>query len=328
MSDKEKMRTSSSECNSNRDKIEELSFDGIANNIDKNNRLSESPFLLENEKRYISWRDNKLSNYSLEAENLCIQIKTLDGMTQEEKKAILDRCEKYNMAIYQVNAPNLTPDSLKKFAGEFDLIRLDEHYCNDNDGITALTVSDKNHKEGFVPYTDKALNWHTDGYYNAPDQKVYSILLHCQTPASVGGENWLMDHEIAYIRLREENPSYIKALMHGEAMTIPAHIENGKVVRAAQTGPVFSLYRNGQKLHMRFSQRKRNIIWRDDKATTEAVEFLNHILSDNKKDMLHVKLKAGQGILSNNILHNRSGFKNCEDRPRLIYRGRFFEPIS
>ena len=49
--------------------------------------------------------------------------------------------------------------------------------------------------------------------------------LHCISPARVGGENALMDPEIAYILLREENPDFIRALMHPQAMEIPAIAE-------------------------------------------------------------------------------------------------------
>ena len=48
------------------------------------------------------------------------------------------------------------------------------------------------------------------------------MLLHCTAAAETGGENGLLDHEIAYIRLRDKDPDHIEALMHPEAMTIPA----------------------------------------------------------------------------------------------------------
>ena len=63
------------------------------------------------------------------------------------------------------------------------------------------------------------MNWHTDGYYNALEQPVKSFILHCYQQAPVGGENQLLDPEIAYLRLRERNPEFVRALMHPEAMT-------------------------------------------------------------------------------------------------------------
>ncbi len=295
--------------------------------IISNNGISESPFLLENKQQYKAWRAEKLSRYPVNLESFIVPIDSLDRITPVEKDAILDRCKNYNMAIYQLNNPQCDPELLKAFASNFGLENLDQHFCNDNNGITALRVSSENNKGGFIPYSDKAISWHTDGYYNSVEQQVYAILLHCHTPASEGGENYVMDHEMAYISLRDENPAYIKALMHEDAMTIPAHIEEGKLLREEQSGPVFSVHKNGKRLHMRFSQRKRYITWRDDSILKEAILFLNHLLNTDKRDMLHIKLKKGQGILCNNILHNRSAFKDTEKQSRLIYRGRFFDPI-
>lgn len=290
--------------------------------------MSESPFLLKNNHHYQSWREEKLSSYPVTFENLLVKIDNLSRITTEEKLAVLHRCNKHNMAIYQLNDPRCGPDALKSFAGNFGLERLDLHFCNDSGGITALRVSDENNKGGFIPYSDKAINWHTDGYYNPLHEQVHAVLLHCHTPASEGGENYLMDHEIAYIRLRDANPAFIEALMHKNAMTIPAHVENGKEVRPEQSGPVFSVHGNGERLHMRYSQRKRYIVWREDEVTQQAIKYLNHLLNNDKQDMLHIKLRAGQGVIANNILHTRSAFKNTKEQSRFIYRGRFFENIQ
>lgn len=291
------------------------------------NAFNQSPFLMENIFEYKAWRDKKLSHYPVSFDGLLVKIDNLNRITPEEKFAILDRCKKYNMVVYQSHNPDCDPESLKTFALNFGLEKLDQHYCNDNNGITALQVSVKNNKGGFIPYSDKAISWHTDGYYNPLDQQVNTILLHCHTPANEGGDNSLMDHEIAYIRLRDENPAYIEALMDENAMTIPPHIEDGKELRGAQSGPVFSILKNGKGLHMRYSQRKHNIVWGEDPMLKEAVLFLNSLLSDNKQDMLHAKLNKGQGVICNNILHNRSAFVDTQEQSRLIYRARFFESI-
>ena len=57
-------------------------------------------------------------------------------------------------------------------------------------------------------------------------------MLHCVSPAADGGENGLLDPEIAYLRLRDENPEFIRALMAPDAMTIPANTEEGGENRA------------------------------------------------------------------------------------------------
>ncbi len=113
--------------------------------------------------------------------------------------------------------------------------------------------------------------------------------------------------------------------MHPEAMTIPDNVESGKVIRKAQTGPVLMLRPDG-RLHMRFSARKRNIIWRNTRDTQAAVEKINQLLADEEK-VFKVALRAGQGIICNNVLHNRTGFTDSETQKRLMYRARYYDAV-
>jgi hypothetical protein len=47
-----------------------------------------------------------------------------------------------------------------------------------------------------------------------------------------------MDHEMAYILLRDENPALIEAFMRDDAMTIPENRTDDKVNRPDRVGPV------------------------------------------------------------------------------------------
>ena len=166
------------------------------------------------------------------------------------------------------------------------------------------------------------------------------MLLHCARPADEGGESKFMDHEVAYILLRDENPDYIKALMQEDVLTIPANVLDGKVIRAAQTGPVFSLNSQGQ-LHMRYSARKRNIEWKQDTPTLEAVAFIEKLFEDNSnpssspgsssnsKYIIKHTLKAGEGIICRNALHCRTAYVDSDnpEKKRLLFRGRFHDEL-
>ena len=79
---------------------------------------------------------------------------------------------------------------------------------------------------------------------------------------------------------------------------------------------------------MRFSARKKNIEWRDDVLTNEAREALAGILADQSGPVLRYKLKAGEGLISNNVLHNRTAFEDNPENKRLLYRARFFDSIE
>jgi alpha-ketoglutarate-dependent taurine dioxygenase len=170
------------------------------------------------------------------------------------------------------------------------------------------------------------LSWHTDGYYNDPSQRVRSVVLHCAADAETGGENALLDPDIAYIRLRDEDPRFITAFEHPQCMTIPANEGAQGEIRPEVTGPVFS-YENNGAIHMRYSARKKNIRWRDDALTRAARDFLSALLADAGGPVFHYRLQPGEGLISNNVLHNRSAFEDGQGRGRLLYRARFFERI-
>ena len=153
------------------------------------------------------------------------------------------------------------------------------------------------------------------------------FILHCVQPAAEGGENSLIDHELVYMRLRDENPAYIQALMHPAAMTIPPNVDAGTEIRGACIGPVFSIDALMGSLHMRYSARKRNIEWRDDELTRKAADLITEIL-DNNDLAYKYRLKAGEGVICNNILHKRSGFNDSQDEKRLMYRARYYDRVA
>ena len=78
---------------------------------------------------------------------------------------------------------------------------------------------------------------------------------------------------------------------------------------------------------MRYSARKKNIQWRDDDITRAAREFLKEILADENGPVIRYRLQAGEGLISNNVLHNRTAFEEEPGRGRLIFRARFYDRI-
>ena len=272
------------------------------------------------------WREKKLHYRQPALSDIHVQINDPYQLSSDEKKAIVERCENFNMAIYQLSNPDNQDKSLVHVLGkQLAMENLDANLRADEDSVSSLEVRAQTGNQ-YIPYTNKALSWHTVGYYNHLDKQIFGIIMHCVRPAAEGGMNSLLNPENVYISLRDENPAYIEALMHPEAMTIPDNVEAGKVIRAAQTGPVFIVKGNG-RLHMRYSARKRNIIWRDTDETHKAVEMINALMADDK-NVLKVVLKAGQGIVCNNVLHNRSGFTDSEMQKRLMYRARYFEAVE
>ncbi|HYQ72540.1 MAG TPA: TauD/TfdA family dioxygenase [Gammaproteobacteria bacterium] len=287
------------------------------------------PFSLCGTRDYARWRAWKLAAYPDSAAALTVSLEDPAALSAAEFAAISERCRKANMAIYDCGEHPFGKPVLRRFGRRFGLERLDMNLRADEDSITSLRVMPEADGTHYIPYTSRSLNWHTDGYYNASDQQVHGIVMHCVQDAASGGENRLLDPEIAYLLLRDADPAYIRALMQPDAMTIPANIEAGKQIRAMRSGPVFAVEKRGGSLHMRYTARTRSIIWKDDRETRMAVGFLTELLSSDSPWTISHRLRAGQGIICNNVLHSRTAFTDDADsgRVRLLYRARYHDRI-
>jgi alpha-ketoglutarate-dependent taurine dioxygenase len=290
--------------------------------------VTDYPFLLENEAAYQAWRTTKLADYPQSAEGLTVDIADPAHLTEVEYQALLQRLRQTNMAIYR-SQQGTNPDKapLVTMAAKFGLRHLDSNLLADDDGLTSITVNPEGDHPRYIPYTDRPINWHSDGYYNTDERQICAMLLHCVQNAAEGGENQLLDHEMVYLQLRDENPDYIRALMAEDVMTIPPGKDGEGDERGASVGPVFSIQKNGA-LHMRYTARKRNIAWQDDAATQAALAALDRLLMKNPY-IIRATLQPGMGLLCNNVLHTRDGFKDSPEKPpRLLYRARYFDRIT
>ena len=273
-----------------------------------------SPFDPDNEKAYQAWRENKLENYPEKVEELIVEINDPAALTSTEFEAIHALVVKTNMAVYAGNTGwDPEKEIPTKLGKQFGLTELDDNMGAD-DGVTSLKVVPGRWRSGYIPY-------------NPVKYQISALLLHCVSPAENGGENALLDHEIAYIHLRDTNPDYIKAFMANDVMTIPANLKDGKEIRPDRPGPVFSVMPDGN-LHMRYTARTRSIEWKDDPVTQAAVKTLSEFLDSESPYIYHATLQSGQGLVSNNVLHDRSGFEEDEAHKRLLYRLRYYQRIA
>lgn len=297
-------------------------------NIDNAKQLNpEKVFDLSCSSDFEIWRQSKLNALPNSVEVLKVEIEDPYSLKAEEIAAIAQRCAIYGVAIYQLHDVSQQDKTLVHQLGrQLGLQSLDGNLRSDEDNVSSLQVRSQQGNQ-YIPYTNKPLSWHTDGYYNAADKQIKAIIMHCVSPAAEGGVNSLLDHEMLYIYLRDENPLWIGALMHPQAMTIPANVEDGKEIRGAVTGPVFSVDEMSGRLHMRYSARQRNIEWRDDVLTQQAVERINELLAD-ESITLKYRLNAGEGIVCNNVLHNRTGFEDSATQKRLMFRARYYDHIE
>ncbi|MDH4133705.1 MAG: TauD/TfdA family dioxygenase [Gammaproteobacteria bacterium] len=288
-----------------------------------------TPFLTENREAYERWRDGKLTNFPRAAEDLLVPVSDPRSLTANEIRSLQALCRQANMAIYISHTPHAAGKDIPRHIGkQLGLVHLDNNLLADEDAISSIQVTHEKSGRGYIPYTNRRILWHTDGYYNSPQRPVRAMILHCVRPAVRGGINELIDHEIAYILLREQDPAHIRALMAPDAMTIPANEESGEN-RGAVTGPVFSIDSDTGCLHMRYTARTRSIVWKDNEGTRAAVAALEKVLADDSPYKFRHRLNAGEGLVCNNVLHNRSGFEDEVDNGagRLLYRARYHDRI-
>lgn len=291
-------------------------------------RHAGSPFDPDNREAYATWREHKLNGYPAGIGELMVEVKNPARLSRVEHDAILYRCRRANMALYNCKADTGSDRQLPAVLGrQCGLTTLDRNRGADDDGISTLQVADGEWRADYIPYTNRPIHWHTDGYYNEPERQIHGLQLHCASPAATGGANALLDHEIAYLHLRDSNPDFIRVLMRPDVMTIPPNQSGDTELRPARTGPVFSIRDDGQ-LHMRYTARTRSIEWAPDPLVRAALDALDALLQSDSPYIFRATLQAGQGLICNNVLHDRSGFTDSDHCKRQLFRLRYYQRVA
>lgn len=298
-------------------------------------RPGASRFDLSDDAAYRAWRAARLADAPPTLDELLVDLRDPRAPDAAERAALIDRCARFNMAVYRSPVRDADPAIPHRLGAALGLVRLDANWLAGEDGVSrieagAAAAGDAPPRADFIPYTTRAIGWHTDGYYHPAARRIRGMLLHCVRPAARGGVNRLLDPERLYIALRDADPAHIRALMAPDAMTIPARegqgADDGGVARPAQTGPVFSVDPDDGHLHLRYTARTRSIAWKDDAATACAVQALTRALAT--AEVLTLRLAPGMGVVTNNVLHDRSAFDDDPAAPRLLYRARYLDRVA
>jgi len=288
-----------------------------------------SPFDLQNDAAWQAWRAEKLASLPASIDAMRVHLDDPCHPSTQELDKLTALTRRHNWALFDTDPAAMTDEScLKSLCEQIGLEHIDRNLRADDSGISSIQVKQQQ-GTAYIPYTDRQLSWHTDGYYNETGRQIHGWALYCVRQAADGGESQLMDHEILYLMMRDEDPSMVEALMQPDAMTIPANREDGDEIRPDHSGPVFSVTPSGH-LHMRYSARKRNIVWKEDAPTRKARDFITALFRDTEAPMYIYRLQPGEGVVSNNILHRRNAFTDGDtpDRKRLVWRARFYDRID
>ena len=165
---------------------------------------------------FLTWAEEKERNIPHNIDGIKVNIHDINNVKISEIAKIKETINKCNSCIYSSKIALNSNTNLLKFVESLGMRTYDRNNIESNE-ISTITPLENN-KINYIPYTDKSLNWHTDGYYDK--KSIFSWLLHCVHPATHGGENYLLDHELAlreYV-LRHDD---INNLMSEEALTIP-----------------------------------------------------------------------------------------------------------
>jgi alpha-ketoglutarate-dependent taurine dioxygenase len=299
-------------------------------------RISMQPFDISAQADFNKWADYKLSLYNNDHLKEALEPVAIsaDGcLTDEQRQAIHQKVDCYNFVLYRVSGDGeFDSGDLNRLGQSLGLRQLDANLCAEEDLISVITDTSsnpagQNAKTRYIPYSNKALNWHTDGYYNPLNQRVMAFILHCKNQAESGGENILVDPDMIYLSLRRQNPDYITALSRSDVMRIPENRQDGVCIREETVSSVFQPSADFTRLAMRYSQRKRNINWSDDSLTQSALSELNRLLDTESNWRIKVRLRPGEGIISNNVLHCRQKFADGAGAKRLFLRARYYNAI-
>lgn len=287
-----------------------------------------SPFLLENEGAYQAWRLRKLKLREQLPASRVFELDHEHRLPQSLLPQLRLQVSAFNFVLFQSES-EISKSEFLRLNRQFGLFRLDSNLGADVDKVTSLrVVSDSDERAQYIPYTNRALNWHTDGYYNPQGRCIDAFALYCVNQAERGGGNYLFDHELMYILIRDQAPDLLAALMDDDLMRIPPNIQNGRVIRAQESGPVFSIQTDSCGLNMRYTSRPRNIVWKSDKRSERALNLVREILMDSDA-VIDLRLQNNQGIVCNNLLHGRQAFHDQgEQSSRLIYRARYYDAID
>src|SRR5579871_2216134 len=89
------------------------------------------PFDLADDPAYQRWRDGKLARYPRKLEDITIEIRDPERITPEERRAVVDCCDRANMALYAFRRAEENErclrSSLLSFGATFGLRAIEDH---------------------------------------------------------------------------------------------------------------------------------------------------------------------------------------------------------
>lgn len=280
-------------------------------------------FDLGTQEDYLKWRDEKLAAYPRDVGGLVVELGDMTAITPAEKTKILETVERANMCIYTAGSAELEAGSLLALGQQLGVTRTDKSSRHaQSDELTDSGILGK-----AIPFSTRHCNWHTDATYYGSDKTIEALFLLCKRPAIEGGSNKVLDHEVLYIHLRDQDPDALAVLMNRDCFNYrnPATGE----IDMSLGGKVFWANADGHLCH-RFSFRKTDMAWSEESDVLAARKVLESLISDEPEQVIEGRLESGMGLISNNVLHTREKLLDSADptKKRLLFRARFYDRVN
>ena len=214
-------------------------------------------------------------------------------------------------------------------ARQFGLARLDRNWLADDDGISQRdrhrrgrprrlhSVHEPRRSAG-TPTATTTRRTGASGRWSCT----------ASTAPPTGGENALLDHEIAYLQLRDADPG-VRARADAARCDDDPRAHRRRRRRAGRRDRAGVLGRSGERCaaHALHGAHAQHRVEATDPAVRDAAARLERMLAGPSPCIHRLTLQPGMGILCNNVLHDRSGFVDDPARPRLLYRARYYDRI-
>lgn len=280
-------------------------------------------FDLGSDEDYLKWRDEKLAAYPKSVGELVVELGDMTAISPAERSKVMETVERANMCVFTAGSAELEMSSLLALGRQLGVTRTDKSARHaQSDELTDSGILNR-----AVPFSTRHCNWHTDATYYGSDHTIQALFLLCKRPALEGGSNKVMDHEMLYLRLREQDPGALEVLMTRDCFNY-RNPTTGEI-DPSRGGKVFWTNADGHLCH-RFSFRKTDMAWSAESDVTAARKALEFLVSDESAHVIEGRLESGMGLISNNVLHTRERLVDSDHaaQKRLLFRARFYDRVN